>query len=275
MGRRGAASPGGAAPGSTVSLARVLAVVRHDLRVLRRNPSYVIAFTVMPVVVMAFLKDTYRATLLVNGAEDVNGAEQAIPGMAVMFSLLLMGLVGFAVFREHGWNTWARIRASEASPGEIILGKLLTPAMVFALQLTVLFLAGALVFDLEVRGSWLAIALVGVGLVLCLVTIGFAFAGVCNSAMQMSALANLTALVMAGLGGALTPVASLPGWARSVAPGVPSYWAMKGFRTAILDGGGVGDVVESALVLLLFAAGFATVAWLTFRFDAEKNPSWS
>ena len=96
----------------------------------------------------------------------------------------------------------------------------------------------------------------------------------CRSVMQLNALATIGAFTLAGLGGALTPIASLPGWARAVAPAMPSYWAMRGFRSVILDGKGIGAVVLPVAVLLAFTAAFTAVTIARFRLD-EAKISWA
>jgi ABC-2 type transport system permease protein len=257
-----------------VSLRRSLAIARHDLRLLRRDPFPVIVLIGMPLVLMAFMRPAFRAALVDAGYTGVNGAEQVVPGTTVMFAFFLVGNVGFAFFREHGWQTWERLRASEARPLEVMAGKAAVPLFTAAIQLAVLFGLGALIFGLDVRGSVLGLVLVAAALAVCLVALGYALTALCRTIMQVNALSNLGALLFAGLGGALTPLSTLPGWARSVAPAVPSYWAMRGFRSVILDGGGVGTVLLPCAVLLAFAAGFGLVAARRFSF-AETKTSWA
>ena len=75
---------------------RSAAIARHELRILRSDPIFFIIFTAMPLVVMAFVKPSFRFALVAQGHPGVNGAEQAVPGSTVMFSLFLMGNVGFS-----------------------------------------------------------------------------------------------------------------------------------------------------------------------------------
>ncbi|MEK8173295.1 ABC transporter permease [Streptomyces sp. M19] len=133
---------------------------------------------------------------------------------------------------------------------------------------------GALLFDLHVSGSYLALAVVGVPLALCVVMVGMALVALCRTIAQLSVIANILTLVFSGLGGALTPHSALPDWARPLAPGVPSYWAMRGFSTVILDGGGVAEVLLPAGALCAFAAGLAVVTLVFFRTEHRKL-SWS
>ncbi|ARZ72343.1 ABC transporter permease [Streptomyces sp. HU2014] len=253
---------------------RIAALVRQDARLLVRDPSPLIVRTVMPLLIMSFMQPLFRAALRADDVRGATGAEQAVPGMAVMFLFFLVNIVGFAMFREHGWNTWDRLRAGPARPFELVAGRLVVPLAVAVVQLAVVFAAGGLLFGLRVTGSYLALVLVGVPLALCVVLVGMALVALCRTISQLSVFANLLALLFAGLGGALTPQSALPDWARPLAPGVPSYWAMRGFTTVILDGGGVGAVLLPAGVLCAFAAGLTAVTLAFFRTEHRKL-SWS
>ena len=46
---------------------------------------------------------------------------------------------------------------------------------------------------------------------------------------------------------------------------------MEGYRTAILDGGGVADVLGPLAVLVAFTAAFAAIALWRLRLDAPKR----
>jgi ABC-2 type transport system permease protein len=257
-----------------MSWRRSAAVARQDLRILRSDPAFLVIMTVMPLVVMAFIKPAFRASLLLNGVSGVNGAEQAVPGTSVMFAFFLLGNLGFGVFREHAWNTWERLRASPASPAEIMMGKIVVPLTTLLVQLGVLFGIGGMLFGLHVRGSMVGMILVIGALAVCLVSLGALLLAVCRSVMQLNAATNIGTMVFAGLGGAITPLAVLPAWARTIAPITPSYWAMRGFRSVTLTNGDLASVALPIMMLLSFAAGFAILAGLRFRAE-ETKISWA
>lgn len=256
------------------ALGRIAALVRHDARLLARDPAPLIVRTVMPLLLMGFMQPLFRAALRAGDLPDATGAEQAVPGMAVMFLFFLVTVVGFGMFREHGWHTWDRLRAGPARPFELVAGRIVVPLAVALVQLAVVFAAGGLLFGLRVRGSYLGLVVVGAPLALCVVMVGMALVALCRTIAQLSVFANLVALVLAGLGGALTPLSALPGWARPFAPAVPSYWAMRGFTTVIVDGGGAGAVLLPAAVLCAFAAGLTAVTLVFFR-SSHRKVSWS
>jgi ABC-2 type transport system permease protein len=87
---------------------------------------------------------------------------------------------------------------------------------------------------------------------------------------QLNVIQTVGVMVFAGLGGALAPVSLLPSWLATLAPALPSYWAMRGYRSVILDGGGVSEVLLPVLVLGLFALAFFTLALRRFRFEETK-----
>jgi ABC-2 type transport system permease protein len=62
----------------------------------------------------------------------------------------------------------------------------------------------------------------------------------------------------------------MPGWAQAIAPAMPTYWAMKGFRSVILEGGGVGSVMVPMLVLIGFGVAFTILAAMRFRLEEAK-----
>jgi ABC-2 type transport system permease protein len=251
--------------------ARAWALARHELRVLVRDPGPLVVLFVFPVMVIAFFKPALALALFSEGYTRATGAEQAVPGVAVTFSFFLVGLVGLAFFREHGWGTWQRLQASPAAMAEILAGKLVPILAVAMVQLAVLFGLGVAVFGLPMPRSLAALGLLCVLLAACAVALGMAVAAGARTLQQVNVVANLGTVVLAGLGGALVPVALLPGWTRAIAPATPSYWAMRGFRAVILDHGGLPSVGLPAGVLLGFTAGFAAVAVAGFRVDQPRR----
>jgi ABC-2 type transport system permease protein len=220
--------------------------------------------------VMVVFQPALRLALLAQGYTETNGAEQAVPGTAVMFSLFLTGFVGLVFFREHGWGTWDRLRMS-GGPGALVAGKLLPVALVGAAQLAWLFGAGWFVLDLRVRGSLPALALVGLALLASVMAMGLSLVGWLKTLQQLNAVANLQAVVLSAVGGALVPPWLLPSWIRAVGPATPAYWAMRGFRAVLLDGGGVTSVLLPCAVLGAFAAVFSALFALGFSVEEPKS----
>ncbi|SCL26601.1 ABC-2 type transport system permease protein [Micromonospora nigra] len=253
-------------------------LVAHEWRLQRRDLVPQLILTVMPLVLMAFLLPTYRDAMTLAGSAPgpgpITGAEQAVPGLAVMFSMFLVAHVGMVFFRDHGWNTWNRLRATAVGVPVLVLSKAAVPLGLLVAQFAILLTAGRVLFGLRMRGSLVALALVVGIFAACLVALGVLGFAACRTVVQMTSAANVLALVMAGLGGALVPRDLLPAWAAPFAPATPSYWAVRGLQEVISGGAGVAGVATELAVLAAFATVFALLALVMLKPD-QRKVSWS
>jgi ABC-2 type transport system permease protein len=253
-----------------VSVRNSLAILRHELRVMWTDPSTVIFVVVMPLIMVALMKELFATALRAEGFANANGSEFAVPAMAVGFAAFGVGYSGFSFFRDHGWGTWDRLRATPASSLDILAGKVVPMVGVTFVQLTLLFVLGGPLFGLTVRGSWLALALLAALLALALSAFGMLVTAVARTMNQLNAVGSVGGMAMAMLGGAWVPVSTMPGWAQAVAPALPTYWAMRGFRDVILEGRGVTAVALPAAVMAGFGLLFTALAAARFRFEDAK-----
>jgi ABC-2 type transport system permease protein len=249
---------------------RVTPILRHNVALLRADPAPIVVTTLMPIVLMAFLQGMGRAVLQSDGYGDATGAEHVVPGMAVLFAFFGVTFVGMSFYTEHGWATWQRLRASQARPLEILLGKMLPSAAVIAVQTLVLFSAGWLLFGLPWPASPLALALMMLTSTVFLTCLSMLAVAVFRTINQLSAAANVGAMVLCGIGGALAPLSVMPAWAQAVAPVSPAYWALEGYRRVVLEDAGASQILVPATVLVALAALAAVAAARRFRFDDEK-----
>jgi ABC-2 type transport system permease protein len=246
-------------------------VAGHDLALLRRDPWPVVALMVMPFLLMLFVTPLSRDALIERGYRAVNGTEQSVPGITILFAYFLVSTAGISILREHAWGTWDRLRATPLRSPELIVAKALVPVAVLMFQMSVLFAAANLVLGLRARGSAFALLPVAAALAVCLVSLGMALVTVVRSLQQLTSGVNLLALVSGGLCGAFAPVADFPAWARLLARLTPGYWAMTGSQAVLLEHGGIGAVTVPTAVLLLFALLFTSVAAVRLRVADTKN----
>jgi ABC-2 type transport system permease protein len=220
----------------------------------------------MPLLLTAFLLPSAKAQLQAADFAHATGAEQLVPGMAVMFAFMMgMNLVATLFYREHAWGTWERVRAGSTSTLDLVLGKT-APLYAFLLaQMAILFVIGRLFFGFDPNGSLLALALVAAAFVASLVAFGVMLVATCSTLDQVLMFGNLGGMIMSGIGGALAPASSLPGWAQWLAHGTPPYWALNAFRDISLEGAGVTQTAGSMAILLAFALAFTGIAALRFR----------
>lgn len=251
-------------------MTRSLVIARHNARLLLSDPGPVVLFIFAPLLSMAILKPTFREVLTSQGFAKANGSEQVVPGFITFFVFFWIVFIGRNFFAEHGWGTWDRLQASEASPAELLVGKVIPAFFVILAQMLLLFAIGALLLNLHSAGSVVTLLLPAVALALCVLTLTLAFVGLCRSMTQVDAGGNLLTMVLASLGGALAPVSELPTFFRHIAPATPTYWANKAATAVLLQGHGLSKVLAPTGVILLFAVAFALLAAASYRVSAVK-----
>jgi ABC-2 type transport system permease protein len=188
---------------------------------------------------------------------SVAGARQLVLGHLILFSLLGMSVVGGALLNERRWHTFDRLRATPARTVELLAGKALPILLFLLVQQAVVLGLGVAVLDLRVASFPLLVLadLVWAVTVLCL---GTAVAVLVRSFAQLSAVIDIGASIVVGLGGGLVPLTALPHWAQTIAPVWPAYWAMRSLTAAVT--GDTAATMTGCAVLGGIAALAAAVA---------------
>jgi ABC-2 type transport system permease protein len=239
----------------------IRAVARHQLVLLRRAPGPVISYTVMPLLLIGLLEPVQ---VELTGSATA-GAVRAATGMLVMFCLFMTGVVGSGLVQERLWGTAERLASTPLQQLGFLTGKA-SPllAVLLAQQAAVLGWA-AVAYRFDPARCALALATVGVAWAICVLGCGILVAGLVRTMSQLGAVKDIGTLTLAGLGGAVIPVEALPGWAGTLAPVSPAYWAMRGYRQALA---GLGPFDPWPVVVLL-AVG---VAGLLIGAQAGSRP---
>ncbi|GGZ50229.1 hypothetical protein GCM10010387_50730 [Streptomyces inusitatus] len=248
-------------------------IMRHELRIIGTMPGSTLLGILLPIVLAALTQGLFAAAVPTTSADGTGGAELAVPGMAVAFAALGVGRPGFAFFRDHAWGTWDRLRASPASTLDIVVGKVAPWVIMSLVQMLGLFAVAVPLLGFRVSGSWPALVLVLLATALCLSVFGALLAAVSRTSQQLNSVSGLCGLVLAALGGALVPLPALPNWVSSVAPALPTHWAVRGLHMVVLERGGLADAAVPLGALLGFTAVFAALTTLRFR-SAESKIYW-
>jgi ABC-2 type transport system permease protein len=242
-----------------------------DLELLARDPVVPTTIILMPLAISVLIRPALGPVLHSEGYPRANGAEQAVPGMALMFGLFIVSYGGQSFFREYVWGTWQRMRALPVVTWQVMVGKMAPFFIVLCLQQVTLFTAGAMLLGLDVKGSIEALVIVDFVYILWVLSFMLATVAFCRTFQQVLAVSNLGALLLGALGGTLTSFAALPDWAKTVAHATPTYWAMHGFNEVILNGKGLSAIASAAAVLAASALAIFVVAARRFDVSEEKT----
>lgn len=247
-----------------------IAVARLSTRLIASDPAPMVGTLVMPLILSMFLSPGSRAQLAQAGYGAANGSEQTVPGMAILFAFLSTQLIGMLFYREHAWGTWDRLRVSQANTLDIVAGKVAPLYVVQLTQSAFVFVFGWAVLGYRITGSILALAVILVAFTFALTSFGTMLVALFRTMDAVMVIGSLGGMVMAGLGGAFNPIASLPTWVQSVAIASPAYWALDALQRITLDGATLLDIGGHALALVGFGFAFAVVTGLRFRASDAK-----
>jgi ABC-2 type transport system permease protein len=236
------------------TVVRTRALVRLNSVLMLREPGPLLSRMLMPLVAVLVFEPLYRAAM---PGDRALGVGQAVTGMLVLFSLLALSIVGTSILTERSWHTWDRLRATPLSSVELLTGKAVPVLGMLLVQQVLVLGFGIAVLGMRVADVGLLALAVAVWST-TLLCIGTALGTWLRSQAEFSAVQDIGSFVFTSLGGALVPLAAMPGWARDIAPVSPAYWAMSALRGAVA--GQSAQVLRALLVLLAIAATAAFLA---------------
>ncbi|RLS41366.1 MAG: ABC transporter permease [Planctomycetota bacterium] len=199
-----------------------------------------------------------------------------VPSYTVLFSFLLVMLVGSVVVAERREGTWQRLRLAPLTPGLLLAGKGLPVLAISVAQGGLLLLAGKVVFGMRFGPDDMALAqqvaqLVPVVFCVSLAATGLALlaATMARTELQVALFGVLPALVLSLLGGCVLPTELFPESSRWIASCTPQGWALLAYRE-LLDPDpsslpSLATVGRGCLALCGFAAVFFLGAWWNLR----------
>ncbi|HMJ74330.1 MAG TPA: ABC transporter permease [Iamia sp.] len=189
------------------------------------------------------------------------------------------GLVGWAVATSATFGaaltlvTWRqsellrRIRMTPVPTASVVSARVMVTMIVALAQLAIFIGLAALVFDLQLTGSWyMAVPLVMAG-TLTFMAIGLLCGSVARTSEGASGLANLIVLPMAFLSGSFIPLDIGPDWLRTVSHAFPLRYLNEGMLDVMVRGQGPDAVLAPIAVLLGAAAVITAIATRWFRWD--------
>lgn len=189
-----------------------------------------------------------------------------VPGLiALVLTLISALMTAISLTREKERGTLETLLVSPLRPWQIIVGKV-APYIVLGFLIALLVLAAAAgVFHVPFRGS--VALLLGESLLYTLVSLALGVLIAARTTSQRTAMmAALVGTMMPNvlLSGIIFPIASMPGWLRTVSVIVPARWFIVIARGIMLEGVGLANLWLETAVLALMTVVLLTAAVRSF-----------
>lgn len=174
-----------------------------------------------------------------------------IAAFAFFFTFLLTSV---SFLRERASGTIERLTASPATRLEVVVGYL-CGFLLFAILQSLLILGYSVwVLDMRISGSIGLALLVLAIMVIGVVNLGIALSFFARTELQVVQFIPLVFLPQVLLAGLVWPIATLHPILRALAQLFPLTHALAALRTVMISGGGVSEIGNQLLVLVVFAA---------------------
>lgn len=192
-------------------------------------------------------------------------ATRVVGGWAMMFLLFALSGSATSVFDEKKAGLYQRLLAAPVRRSQILLSKFCWGVLIGLVQLVTLFLAGQLMFGINITGHLPTLAVLCVAAAAACTAFGMLLAAIAPTPQAASGLATFLILMMSAVGGAWFPISFMPDFIQTIAKFTIVYWSMEGFAQVLWAGSSLVDLLPILGILTGIAAGVMALA--VWRFN--------
>lgn len=191
-------------------------------------------------------------------------------GIAVMFLLFGATGGGGALLEERESLTLDRLLSTRLSMDELLLGKWFYLTAVGIVQVSVMFLWGQIVFDIDLLNHLDGFLMMTVVTASAAAAFGLCLATICKTRGQLNGLSVIVVLAMSALGGSMVPRYVMSDGMREAGLWTFNAWALDGYDKVFWRELPVGTLWPQLTVLMLSGAVFLVVARiLAIRWETD------
>jgi len=189
-----------------------------------------------------------------------------VPGLiCIVLTVSTLLITTLSITRERERGTMENLLAMPVRPIEVMLAKIVPYIAVGYIQVLLILIISALVFQLPMRGS-LPLLMLTLGLFIASnLALGLTFSTVATNQMQAQQMAQFTLLPSFMLSGFMFPFQGMPIWAQWVGELFPTTHAMRIVRGLLLKGSGVPQLAPELWPIAAFTLIVTVVAIWSYR----------
>ena len=205
---------------------------------------------------------------------DIIGGKKANPviamyaaGIAVMFLLFSATTASGSLLEERENSTLDRLLCSRLNMDQLLLGKWTYLTIIGSLQMTLMFLWGAIVFGIDLQHhveGFIAMTIVTAG---AASSFALMLAALCKSRMQLGWVSTIVILTMSALGGSMVPRYLMSESIQTAGLWTFNAWALDGYNKIfwrelpLKDIGLELTVLASSGFVFIVAARIFAIRW--------------
>jgi ABC-2 type transport system permease protein len=160
-------------------------------------------------------------------------ATQLVGGWAIQFLLFALTASATALFREKEHGIFDRVLSAPVTRGDILWSKFLYGICLGLIQLIILFLAGQVLYGIDISGHLVNLVIVCVFAAAACTSFGMLIAAVSPTPESARGLSTFAILLMSAIGGAWFPVSFMPEFIQRFSKLTLVYWSIEGFSQVL------------------------------------------
>lgn len=189
-----------------------------------------------------------------------------VPGlMGVILTMTLVMMTAMAMTRERERGTLENLLATPVRPVEVMVGKIAPYVVIGFVQVTIVYIAARLLFNVPMAGSLALLAAAVLLFIIATLLVGFTFSTIARSQMQSMQMTMFYFLPNILLSGFMFPFRGMPRWAQVLGEVLPLTHFLRIVRAVMLKGAGAADIALQVWPILAFIAVAALVAMKRYR----------
>lgn len=203
-----------------------------------------------------------------SGVTGLKAFDYTFSGL-IGFTILSMGIFGLAnsMPQEKKTGAFRRLRASPFNASQLVIANGLYYFIITAISVLVMIVVGLLVFDFDMRGSWLSFtAYAALGIVMML-GFGLMIGAWAKNENQSAPLSNLISFPMMFLSGVFFPRFLFPEWLQGVTTYIPLTPVVDGFRQIMTENASLFELGPQIGLMLAWTVAVYALAARFFRWE--------
>ena len=189
-----------------------------------------------------------------------------VPGLVgVILTMTMMLMTALAVVRERERGTFEFLIATPVRRTEVMVGKISPYIVVGHVQVTLILVLGALLFDVPIHGSLLDLGAGALVFIAAMLTMGLVISSLARSqfqAVQMSFFFFLPSMLLSGF---MFPFEAMPLPAQWIGTCLPLTHFLRIARGVLLKGASIDSLLGEVGAIAAFFCVALSIAVLTFR----------
>jgi ABC-2 type transport system permease protein len=192
-------------------------------------------------------------------------ATQLVGGWAMQFLLFALVASANSLFFERDLGLFQRLLSGPVSRAQILWSKFLYGAALGLLQMLILFLAGQILFRIDVFSRLPVLAVVCLVAAAACSAFGMLLASIAKTPEMARGLATFVILLMSAIGGAWFPVSFMPEFIQRLSRFTLVYWSIDGFLQVLWERAPVVRLLPDLGILAAITAALLGAAWWRFQ----------